>query len=225
MTTSGTTTAEATRDKIVALALTNVGGIGPGETPFAEKVVHASNLLEMLSKSIDADGHFLWRTVRRTLTLTAGNASYPLDADVRALQPEARYLRPGSTAGILMWPMGSKQFMQLPDRTNQGPPVQFWGEKALGRVTMQLWPTPSEAGTIEYSATLRAQDFRHGTDTPDYPPEWELCLVYGLTADLAPGYGDLKMAAFYSGKYLAMKETLNSSDTEQQGLVFRPGLY
>lgn len=227
MTIGSTATFDLNAQDVCARALIKVGAIAAGELPMAEMLIHARGSLNILVKALDRDGAFTWRTVRRTVAMISGQASYPLDLDVRNLQPYARYLRPGSTAGNIMWPIGTKEFMQLPDRTQLGVPVQFWGEKAGALVTMQLWPTPNELGTIEYTASLRAKDFTTDANTPDFPPEWLRCLIYGLAADLAPDFGQSPGSPSDPGSLLGIFESeraaLIAMDTEQQGLIFTVG--
>ena len=189
MTISSTATFDETAQQICVNALVNLGAIGIGEAPPAELLVHARSKLNVLVKSIDKEGPFTWRTVRRTLPTISGTTAYPLGADVKSLQPYARYIRPGQTSGILLWPLGAREFMELPDRTIQGTPVQFWPEKRNRAVTLNLWPIPNEVGVVEYSAALWSADMARNDDTPDFPPEWLRCLEYGLSADMAPAYG------------------------------------
>jgi hypothetical protein len=49
-----------------------------------------------------------------------------------------------------------------------------------------------------------------------------LCLVYGLTTELAPSYSQMEMAAMYRQLYEAEKNKQLNNDNEKQALIFVP---
>ncbi len=224
MTTSGTATWEESRDEILAEALENVGAIGPGDVRDSNNSALfdvAARCLNRVVKSIDKDGHFLWKFVRRTTTTTDGTASFVLGTDVLTVDPPMRIVRSGETSGTTIDPMPRDEYMELSDRTKEGLPSQYFVEYALGTRTVYLYPTPDATGdTIEYVAVLRGQDFTSGAETADFTSKWGSCLVYGTTMELAPKFN--QDPDKWERKYEMEKVKLNNDDVERGGISFVP---
>lgn len=193
MTTSSDTTFDLNRDDIISDALVNVGAIGPGDAAAGQMRDHAARLLNRVVKALDADGGVLWRRVRRTQALTAGTASYTLGADVFEVEEPINFYRSGQTSRSPVRQMSQDDYAVIADRTVRGQPSHFVIETALPTtMTMILYPTPDATGdTIEYRARVRALDYDTGAQTGDFPSRWLSALVYGLSMELAPGYGQL----------------------------------
>lgn len=192
MTTSAVDVFQETCDQIIADALTNLGALGPGNTPTGKQRNHAMRALNRLVKSIDADGDFLWRTQRRTIAITAGTASYGptvIGTDVLALEDPCTFVLSGQVTRTQVTFMSNEDYRKLADRTSQGTPSQYLVERTLTGLTVTLWPVPNAAGSLEIMAALRAKDFVDGTNTPDFTSKFDVALVLGLTWLLAPAYG------------------------------------
>jgi hypothetical protein len=185
--------------------------------------------LNRIVKAIDAEGQFLWRVTRLTFTTTASTATYTLNATAFDVDDPVSYLATGGTTRVPLRPMSRDDFMTLPDRTTTARnPARYFIEKTLsgaGRtlLTMTLYPVPNTtADTVEYAAAIRAKDYVTGADTSDFPSNWVRCLVYGLTAELAPAYNQAASAMQFLQMYEAEKLRNLSDDNEKQGLVFVP---
>lgn len=194
-----TATFNPNRARIVQLALTKVGALGPGSVAPAQDaaplIAHANDCLNALVKSMDADGIMTWRVQRRTLTTIAGQASYAIANDVYDIDQPGRYTISGQTAGNQVMPMSRDEYMVVGDRTLTGVPIQYLVEKTLDASGLQLctltfYPVPASSGdTFEYTAVVKARDQTTDADTLDVPQLWVRCLMYGLAADLAYDYG------------------------------------
>jgi hypothetical protein len=192
MTMSGTTNFVQICDDIISDALVNLGALGPGKTATGRIRAHALRALNRVAKSIDASGNFLWRTQRRTIAITAGTASYGptiIGTDVMNFEDPADFSLSGSTARSQVWGQTNADYRLLGDRTVTGTPTLLLTEYTLQGLTITLWPTPDNAGSLELMCALRAQDFTLGTDTPDFDSKWTSCLILGLSAELATAYG------------------------------------
>lgn len=229
MTTGATDTYSQTRDQIIDDSLANIGVIGPGESASGPPREHAARALNRLVKSIDAEGQFLWRISRLTFTTTAATASYTLNATAFDVDEPVSYLQTGGTTRVPLRPMSRDDFMSLPDRTTSGRnPSRYFIEKTLsgaGRIlmTMILYPVPNTSSdTVEYAAAVRAKDYVTGADTSDFPSNWVACLVYGLTAELAPAYNQAPLAAQFRQMYMEAKNQQLGADNEHQNLIFVP---
>lgn len=224
MTTSGDTTFDCNRDEIVKDALSNLGAIPPNGTPTGAQLTHAARALNRLVKSIDPEGELLWRLVPRTFSTVSGTAAYTLGADVVDVDEPLNYMRSGTTARTPIMAISRDDYMQLADRTTSGLSTLFFFERALPTtVTVTLWPVPDATGdTVSYYAYLRAQDFDTGAQTGDFPTSWLDCLVFGLTARLAPAYKQLDAAGMYEKLFQMEKDKLLRSDGERGNLRMVP---
>lgn len=228
MTTSATDTFGEIREEILADALINVGAIGVMDSVVGPIRDHAVRALNRLVKSLDAEGQYLWRISRLTFTTTAATASYALNATVFAVDAPMRYTRSGASDGTVIQPMTRDEYMAISNRTVAGIPSRFFIEKTLSGVgrealTAILWPVPdATSDTVEYAGALRGKDMDTGALTLDFPTSWIDVLVDGLTATLAPTYGQAEMAATYWQKYQAGKDRVLNADNERQDLYFVP---
>lgn len=216
------------RDEIISDVLASLGAIGPGVDATGAMRTHAARALDAIVKAIDAEGQFLWRTSRLTTTTTSGTASYTLSALAFAVDEPVSYLASGGTSRVPLRAMSADDYMSLPDRTTTARvPSRYYIEKTLssGReaLTMILYPTPDTSNdTIEYRAALRAKDFNTGATNPDFPSNWVKCLKYGLTADLAPAYGQAELVTQFMALFTAEKALQLGNDNEKQGVFFVP---
>lgn len=222
MATSSAYSFDVQRDELVALALADVGAIAPGETPTATMKTHAVQVLNMLVKSMDADGQYLWRITRRSATITAATASYSLAADVLDIDEPANFMVSGETTRVTVRPMTRDQYMELADRTTTGSPVFYFLEKTLTAVTLYLYPVPVDSGTLEYAASLKARDMDSGTVTSDFPVKWARALRYGLAMDLCAPYRKVDKIGAFKALFDQEKLKLLNDDTERGDIQIVP---
>src|SRR5216110_13929 len=226
MTIAATTSFSDSRDDIISSALENVGALEPGgsrnntNSPLFEA---AAKALNRLVKNIDITGKRLWRTVRRTATMAAGVDTVALASDVLLVDDPARYTRNGETAGMQVVVMSRMDYMTLGTRTSAGPARQFFFEQTLGGSTLKLWPVPDQTGdSLEYVAYTRAADFVTGANTPDFPSEWNQCLIYGLTVELAPKFAQTGLISMFKPMYDQALADLVNNDGERGNLSLVP---
>jgi len=225
MTVSSTYNYEDNRDEIIQDALANVGAVGPNRTPSGNQTTHAARVLNRLVKSLDYEGLYLWRVVRRSFTTTDGDNSQDLAADVLSIDEPVRLLHTGETQPLLLTPMTRDEWMSV-DRSTEGAPTRYFFEKTITTPTLNLWPTPDNStDTIEYSASVKSKDFDTAANTPDFPSHWNLMLVNGLSMLLAPAYNQVNVAAFYRDEFERNKAALTQQETEHGQLVLVPGAY
>ena len=230
MTIGATTSFQDSRDDIISAALENCGALAPGaardntNSPLFEAGAKALN---RIVKRIDTTGKRLWRTVRRTATMTAGVDTVTLASDVLLVDDPARYTRSGETSAMQVLAMSRMDYMVLADRTMAGPARQFFFEQTMAGATLKLWPVPDQTGdTLEYVAYTRAADFTSGSDTPDFPSEWSNCLIYALTIELAPKFMQTGLIQTYKPLYDEELSNLVNNDGERGNLVLSPwGMY
>jgi hypothetical protein len=216
-----------TRDEICSDALANVGAVGPGETASGQILTFAARALNRIVKAIDADGQFLWRISRATLTTTASTASYSIGATYFAVDDPMSYKPASSDTRTPIYPMTRDEYMTVSDRTITGTPNRYYVERTLsgGRTVLvaYFWPVPdTTSDTIEYAGAARAKDYDTGATTSDFPSSWTTALIYGLTAELGTPFGQPAISAQYRQMFDNEKEKQLAADTEQMGLTLMP---
>ncbi len=224
MAVASTATFTATRDQIVMDALAMVGATGPNRTPSANQLAHGARVLNDLVKSMDADGIFLWKLDRITFTTTDGTANYTLQSDVLEIDEPATYKPSSSNARTLLTPISRDDYMSISDRTVEGTPTQYYVERQLsGGHILYLYPTPDTTGdTVEYAGHVRGRDFSIGSNNPDFPVSWILCLKLGLAWLLAPTYGQSSRMGPLRDQYMEERMRQLGNDSEKLGISFVP---
>jgi hypothetical protein len=122
----------------------------------------------------DIDGSvtaFYWRVRVTTGTLSATTVSF------------------GNTPNeIVMARLNRDSYNNLPNKTFQGRPLQFWLDRQLNQPFMYIWPVPSEAYTIAQVTTYikrYSMDVGSLTQEIEVPQRWFNAIVYLLAAALA----------------------------------------
>lgn len=215
---------EQSAQQIIDDALANVGAIGPGKTATGHIRDHALRALNRVVHSLDQDGMFLWRSVRRTLTTTDGTASYSLAADVLSIDEPMSFIRSGGTSRSQVRLMSRDDYMSLSSRTDEArEPTRAYFERTLTAVNLLLWPTPSTTGdTLEYACVVKGKDFDTLADTPDFLSSWIKALVDGLTAELAPAHNQPQMSTLFAAKFQQEVDRQHQRDTEHGNLILVP---
>jgi hypothetical protein len=86
--------------------------------------------------------------------------------------------------------MARTEYFDLPDKSSEGRPCQFYYDPQLTAGKFYVWPSASD-GTLRLRLTVERplEDFVYTADEPDFPIEWGDALTYGLAARLGPKYG------------------------------------
>lgn len=229
MATSTTTAYNLTAQRLIDLALMDVGVAGQDGSVDPSLRAQALDLLNIFVKRLDVDGDFLWHIQRRIQTLTAGQANYTLLNDVYDIDEPARYTQAGATIGSQMTPMARDEYMIVGDRTLQGTPFRYYAEKSLDatgieQITVYLYPTPPNTGdTMEYAAVLRSHDITDLSQTLDIPQKWLSTVRWGLAASLGPSYSaPIERIAFCQKQYEVDRDKAIGDDNERGSVQLVP---
>lgn len=119
----------------------------------------------------------LWTVKQATLSLTAGTATYTLEASYTDLL-EVSLRRSGTDFELSRMSRG--EYLGLPNKTTQGRPSQyFYNRQTIPEIT--LWATPdSSSDTLIYYYVKRIEDVDAFTNTTDAPFRFLPCIVAGL---------------------------------------------
>jgi len=124
----------------------------------------------------------LWTVEQEVLTLTQGQAQETLGADVVDILEMA--LRRDGT-DIEMERISRGQYLDFPNKTDQGRPSQFYFDRGIAPV-INLWQTPENStDQLVYYYVRRIEDANALTNTTQVPFRFYPCMVAGLAYYLA----------------------------------------
>ena len=231
MTTSGSTSFNPVRDKVIRRALRMVNAYASTGNPSSEQMTDALETLNVLLKSWQVEG-FLWLKQFATLTCVAGEARYDIpgpetlsDETGLAIPRPTRIsnLTRRATAASTDVPMGEdgkpcsrSDYAAMPNKDTQGVPVMAYYDPQLATGALYLWPTPNSSTIqIKFTCDRPIQDMISDENTFDVPQEQIRRIEYALALELAPEY------ALPSGEYARLlqryegiAESLSSNDSE-----------
>lgn len=150
------------------------------------------------------DGSTQWTTVSHTPTGTTVRLTDPLtdtaDSGNNIFVYTTKLLRPLKISscrlllynGLTETPMNMfsrKEYMDLPNKNNQGTPTAFFYIPKLDHGELYIWPSPQNSTYgVRYSWYKPLMDFTDPDDTADFPQEWINALTWNLALELAPDF-------------------------------------
>ncbi len=150
----------------------------------AEHLNSARQAMNMMLSRWSNMGVNLWRVDTETITLVAGQSTYPVPADtVMILDMYARTPSGTSNTDRIMMPISRTEYASYPNKTQQGFPTVFWFDRLINP-TVTIWPVPDGNGspaTITYYRVTQVQDANlPGGETLDVPYRWLDAFANGL---------------------------------------------
>lgn len=220
MTTSLNAAFDLTRDQLIRVSFQLVGVVAAGTDPDAAQYAMASDLLNMLLKSLQSEGILLRALEQATTTLTAGVAKYTLAPDTLDVDDRAMYVTSGTT-DLRLEQISRGQYMELSLKAIQGQPTQFYIEKT-STVSIYFYPTPDANWTsATYPRVRLLKDMDSGGVTADVASKYLRYITHDLAADLALHHGLLPRYQVLKQTAEAEKKTAVDDDTERGPVSFR----
>lgn len=129
-----------------------------------------------------------WTITQDTVTVTAGQASYSLNAsDIDVLQSVIRNTT-GSGGSqqydLTMERVSREYYTNIPNKLTQGRPVQLFMDRQIIPV-MYIWPVPDQTYYMIINKLVRMDDANAGVNTMQMPFRFYPCLAAGLAYYLA----------------------------------------
>jgi hypothetical protein len=196
MSTSGTTTWKLNRDAVISAALRKLSVLSGGSTPETYQVTNATEALNAMIKTFQADGMPVWATKSYTFTTIIDQAAYQIGtgqaldtpAPLKVLQAWRNQSPQSSNVPMNVVP--DYNYNIYPLNNSSGTPVNLYYQPQNQVGTINLWPKPADALT---TITLRYQrpfeDMTSSTDDFDFPSYWTEALIFGLADRLSGEYG------------------------------------
>ena len=174
MATSGTTNFDLSIDRVIERAYARCGM----DLRTGYQLTAARDNLNLLFSEWGNRGIHLWKVINHTQTLTAGTNVYTAPADASDVLEVV--FRSGDT-DTTMSKISRSEYENLPNKTSQGTPSQYYIKRDLNAVKIHLYLTPNTTGTqLNYYYVGRIEDVGAFTNTPDAPYRFLPCLVSGL---------------------------------------------
>ena len=188
------------------LMLTAFGRIGIRRTEItAQHLADAENEANLVQVKLANKQPNLWTDELYEQTLTAGTATYTLNARLIAIQ--AAYLNTTSgdvSVDRIIWPYSTFEYAAIPDKTQDGPPTSYWYNRQI-TPQISLWPVPDDSADY----TLKLRVCRQIQD---------VSLVSGTTLDLPYRWLDVFVADLahrLSRIYAPDKEMIRKADADE----------
>jgi len=197
MTTSGDTIYELDRNTIITAAMRKLGVLPKGQSPVASDLLNGAEALNALIASLQGIGLTLWKRTEINVPLTASrtfnigvsqtiNEPYPLRIE------SAHLITTTGGQRQELQILGRAEFNRLNEETT-GQPTTICYQPKVNFGILSVWPIPDSttisSKTIGLTCRTAFEGFNNGSETPDFPQEWQSVLIYGLALSLAPEFG------------------------------------
>ena len=122
-----------------------------------------------------------WTVVQHTETLVKGQTDYSLpEGAIDVLGLAYRTINNGSNSDIIIQPIGRNEYLQVPDKSTQGQPSQYFIDKQISP-KIQIWPTSNNNNdSLVFNYLRRIEDADYGPNTMQVPFRFYPCLAAGL---------------------------------------------
>ncbi len=175
-----------------------IGVIAAGETPRAEELNDALDVLNDILEDWSTESLAVWGSSNQTFNTVAGQATYTIGPagnfnTARPIDIHDAYCTYGGV-DFPVKPIAQEDYNRIVLKTQQQPIVErllYVNENPLGVVT--LWPVPSQVIPLTISCNRILTAIPTLATALVYPPGYQKALRYNLAVDLAAEYG--KMAA------------------------------
>ena len=178
MATSNTTTFNLSFDSIIERAYARCGK----SMRTGYELRAARDNLNLLFSEWGNRGIHLWKVKNHTQNLTAGTTTYTTPSDASdVLELVFRKISGGTTTDTSMTKISRSEYENIPNKFEQGQPSQYFIQRNLSNVEINLYQTPNETDTqINYFYVGRIEDVGAYTNEPDAPFRFLPCTVAGL---------------------------------------------
>lgn len=155
-------------------------------------IVLDDNSLFWTTQSGSPSGNTITLANALTDSASSGNAVYVYQTKIN--RPElinsCRARDTEADNDVPMTALSRDSYFNIPIKTTENRPNQFYYDKQLTYGTLYLWPVPNQANyQIKFTFQKMFYDFDTATNTPDFPVEWIRALSLCLSVDLARIYG------------------------------------
>ena len=186
MTTSGTATFNMDLTELVEEAFERAGA----EMRTGYDLRTARRSLNLMFADWANRGVNLWTVDQGSIDLVAGTGTYNLPDDTVDLMEHVIRTNAGNTAtqsDLTCSRISVSTYATLPNKLDQGRPIQVYIDRQSPTPTVTLWPVPDAAQSYKfiYWRLRRIEDAGNGVNTMDVPFRFLPCMTAGLAYYLA----------------------------------------
>jgi len=208
-----------TRNDIVRAALRKIGAGAQDAPASSSQLTEAVQTLNVMVKSWQSQGVFLWTESWKKIDMVASTAEYVLATaftDANIFNIRSAYLRQGGDTDLAVDIITQEQYAAIPDKTVTGRPYSLVFNRDL-TPSVTLYPVPSDSTYDLYLlCESKLKDFDSTTGNPDFPSNWMNALIYGLAAELADEYmiplPERQWIRSLAGRYFIMAKQKSNSE-------------
>lgn len=216
--------------EIICDAYWDTGLLGEGQEPNSEQIAMAARRLNKLVNYIQTRGTKLWVQEDIAICPVEGVRQYQLGptGNVPMLKPrrvtEAYYSDGFMENRRPLIMMSRNEWNTLSTINTLGTITSYYVDKQQDLIRVNLWLVPDRIaalGQVHLIVDQQIGNFNQITDTMRFPPEWALCLEWGLAAQLCTGQPSeivqrcMQNAAFFQTE-------LENWDVEDASTFFQP---
>lgn len=195
MTTSGVTIKELTRDELINAALRKIGVLGEGQTANSAQLDTGAEALNAALIELQVLGLPLWKRTELTIPMVSGQSTYTIGVGQSINVPfplklqEAIFQMSGANSKIDVNILANYDWNLLPSNSG-GIPVNITYQPFINYGVVRVWPTPNSStiGDLLLIYQEPVDVTTTGTETIDYPQEWQNAIIYYLAYLLADEY-------------------------------------
>lgn len=216
--------------EIITDAYRDCGLLGLGDNPNSEQTAEAMRRLNKYVNYLQTQGLKLFVQEDFALTLVQGQGLYTLGPTGNVAfnaKPrrciEAYYTDNNQNRRPLIL-MSRNEWDTLSTTTTQGTVTSVFPDKQQLTLNINLWLVPDATavtGQVHLILDEQIGNFAQVTDTMAFPPEWSLCLEWGLAYQLSTGQPEavITQCKMNSEKY---EFELTNWDVEDASTFFQP---
>jgi len=242
MTTASAAAAPSTCYQVICDGMKDAGKLGEGREPTGEQLAENMRRLNKYVNYLQTQGAILWvqeDVALKAPVLQAGKNAYtfgPL-GDVTSISRPRRiidsgyFLEPNSLSKRPLSMISRNEFNTLSTTVQQGTITSYYVDKQLQvpstpglSMVVNLWMTPNAQaalGEVHLVVDGQIPNFSNLTDTMAFPPEWALCLEWGLADQICTGMPQ-EVVDRCASKSLSYEAGLLNWDVEDASTTFQP---
>lgn len=177
----------------------------------------------------------MWTIEEGTINLNQGTASYNLPADTIDLLEHVVRTGAGNAStqsDLNISRISVSTYSTIPNKLNQGRPIQLYIDRSLDNPVVTLWPVPDQGTTaapyyiLKYWRMRRIEDAGSGVQTPDVNFRFLPALVAGLAYYIAQKDPALMpRVPMIQAEYERQFELAAGEDREKAPVRFVPRMY
>lgn len=227
-----TVPAPTTPGDIITLALKTANVVGVGQTPAAEDMNDAFNLLNMLLAQLQRRRYFVYGLTttsfqgNNSVSYTVGpggNFNIPRPAKI-----ESAFFRQNTASSYPVdYPLeilrSQEDYNRISLKTLNAFPRYCFYDQAYPIGNLFVWPVPNNTYTVFISTITQIQQFQTVADVIAMPPEYAAALMWNLVLELYPFYG-LPENPVVRGKAEASLRIIEEANVQIPQLAMPPAL-